>query len=172
MPNKYEREIEEILRNLETPEPRQKVSERIRAFNRPRPRPSREWRFAAGMFAAGMSETLLLVGVGLAALAALLFFLHNDNPPMLISSSVPIVGGITDTAILAILSFLTLVVAMSIGWRERFRGKTPPVTTRPWQGTVINITPIGPRRSPFNALLTQVRIIRLKLRYWRSHGAE
>ena len=35
MPHKYQREIEEILRNLERTEPRQDLGERIRPFTRP-----------------------------------------------------------------------------------------------------------------------------------------
>ena len=43
MPNKYEREIEEILRNMDRPEPKPGLGNRIRAFNRPRPRRPRHF---------------------------------------------------------------------------------------------------------------------------------
>ena len=60
MPNKYQREIEEILRNMERTEPRQGLGDRIRAFNRPRPRPRRELHWALNA-----SETCILIGIAL-----------------------------------------------------------------------------------------------------------
>lgn len=151
MPNKYQREIEEILRNMERTEPRPGLGNRIRAFNRPRERGPRRARFAAPS-----SETLMLLGIVLALIAAGLTFEAGDVRIL----SVPING------ILAIVAFVCLAAGLVAGWRGRFR---PLSTHKPttWRGD--NVVELPRRRGPFNALATQVRILRLKVRYWRMH---
>lgn len=159
MPNKYQREIEEILRNMERTEPpRQGLSDRIRAFNRPRPRPQRGWRTPLNV-----SETLFVLSVVLALAAASLTFYLG---PVVIAT-LPVVEVITVNGILAVGAFIALVAALLRGWRERFRvGSSTPA----WRGNVVNMH--SHRRNPFSALATQFRIFRLKFRYWRMRGKE
>ena len=148
MPNRYEREIEEILRNLDRTEPRQGLGERIRAFNRPRPAPRRP----APRVALTRVETLLLIGIGCGLVAAGLTFYTNTQTY--------VSGGF------AVAGFIAIVLGLVIAWDERFRGASR--TT--WRGNnVVNMAPAR-RRNPFSAIATQFRIFRLKLRYWRTRG--
>lgn len=160
MPNKYEREIEEILRNMDRTEPRPGLGNRIRAFNRPRERTPRQTRIAAPS-----SELLMLVGIVLALIAAGLAFEAGDVA----------IAGVPITGVLAVVGFICLAAGLVVGWRGRFRPLTAaqPTTWRNDQTTwrddkVIEMTPRS-RRGPFASLNTQVRILRLKLRYWRTH---
>lgn len=159
MPNKYQREIEEILRNMERTEPpRQGLSDRIRAFNRPRPRPQRGWRTPLNV-----SETLFVLSVVLALAAASVTFYLGQ----VVIITLPVVEVITVNGILAVGAFIALVAALLRGWRERFRiGSSTPA----WRGNVVNMR--SRRRNPFSALTTQFRIFRLKFRYWRTRGKE
>ncbi len=152
MPNKYEREIEEILRNMDRTESRPGLGNRIRAFNRPRERAPRQTRIAAPS-----SEVLMLLGIVLALIAAGLTFEAGDVRIV----SIPING------VLAIVAFLCLAAGLVAGWRGRFRPLSTYKSTT-WRGE--NIVEM-PRRGPFSALVTQVRILRLKIRYWRMHRA-
>ncbi|MGO8950809.1 MAG: hypothetical protein ACLQUY_24780, partial [Ktedonobacterales bacterium] len=87
MPNKYEREIEEILRNLDRPEPKTGLGSRIRAFNRPRPkRARRAWEI--GLSA---SEVFLLVGIAVILLSAGLAFFYASHPLTFLFGT-PVVG--------------------------------------------------------------------------------
>lgn len=152
MPNKYEREIEEILRNMDRTESRPGLGNRIRAFNRPRERAPRQSRFAAPS-----SEVLMLIGIVLALIAAGLKFLASGD---VLIGPVPIGG------VLAVAGFVCLAAGLVAGWRGRFR---PLSTYKPttWRGD--NIVEMPRRRGPFGALATQLRILRLKVRYWRMH---
>lgn len=148
MPNRYQREIEEILRNMERTEPRQGLGDRIRAFNRPRPAPRRSPRFTLTRV-----ETLLLLGIACALVATGLDF-YNSAPTY-------ISGGF------AVAGFIAIVLGLLIAWNERFRGASSPA----WRGNVVDMRP--PRRhNPFTAIATQWRIFRLKFRYWRTRGKQ
>lgn len=151
MPNRYEREIEEILRNLDRTEPRQGLGERIRAFNRPRPAAPRR---ANPRITLTRVETLLLLGIAFALISAGLTF--YDNGQNYISGGFAVAG------------FVAIVLGLVIAWNERFRGAVHPT----FRGSnVVDMTP--PRRhNPFTAVATQFRIFRLKLRYWRTRGKE
>lgn len=151
MPNKYEREIEEILRNMDRTEPRPGLGNRLRAFNRPRERAPRQTRIAAPS-----SEVLMLIGIVLALIAAGLAFEAGDV----------VIVGVPINGVLAVAGFLCLAAGLVVGWRGRFR---PLAASKPtsWRGD--NIVEMPRRRGPFAALGTQVRILRLKLRYWRTH---
>ncbi|HEX6796732.1 MAG TPA: hypothetical protein VF116_03340 [Ktedonobacterales bacterium] len=151
MPNKYEREIEEILRNMDRTEPRPGLGNRIRAFNRPRERAPRQTRIVAPS-----SEVLFLIGIVLALIAAGLTF----------EAGYVALAGISINGVLAIVGFLFLAAGFVVGWRGRFR----PVTSyksASWRGD--NIVELPRRRGPLSALATQARIVRLKVRYWRMH---
>lgn len=152
MPNKYQREIEEILRNMERTEPRSGLGNRIRAFNRPRERTPRQTRIAAPS-----SEVLMLVGIVLALIAAGLAFEVGDVA----------IAGVPLTGVLAVIGFVFLAAGLVVGWRGRFRplAASKPTTWR--DDNVIEMTPRS--RGPLANVNTQMRILRLKLRYWRTH---
>ena len=155
MPNKYEREIEEILRNMDRPDQGQTLGDRIRAFNRPAQRtrlrgPQMRWRLDS-------SEGLMLVGLVLALVGAGIAYyfaspLHSAPTPP------EVLGGL-----IGIVAFLCLLMGLAIGWQERFGHNSRPM----WRGqTVERPRPLR----PFGGLGTQIRIMRLKWRYWRSRG--
>lgn len=178
MPNKYEREIEEILRNLEQPErpdARPGLSNRIRAFNRPRPRPRRTWDAPVNLtltewyFAASVILTLIA--------AALTYYLRsstNPNGQLVLVHNVPVLDIISVNGIIALAAFAALVTALIRGWREQFggvssmtrRGASPGARSHTtWQSNVVDMTPRS--HNPVTAVKTQVRILRLKWRYLR-----
>ena len=63
MPHKYEREIEEILRNMERTEPRRGFGDRVRAFQRQAPARPRGPTISVGI---GLPEALIIAGIILA----------------------------------------------------------------------------------------------------------
>lgn len=152
MPNRYQREIEEILRNLDQTEPKSSLSDRFRAFNqRPKPqRPRRQFRVTLTR-----TEVLFLIGIGLALIASGIAFYFQD--PQRIPGYVS--GGI------ALAAFLFILFGLVYEWSDRFRGAPP----KAWRGNVVEMTP---RRRPFSGLLTRFRILRLKMRYRRQRGRE
>jgi hypothetical protein len=152
MPNKYEREIEEILRNMDRTEPSPSIGDRIRAFNRPGPRA----RTANPRFTLRMrpQDALLLTGILLALIGAGLAY-YLPSPQVGIQSYI--------TGVLGVLALISAVAGLIVGWRARFR----PAPVNAWRGE--RPTPIH-RFRPFAMIATQARIIRLKWRYWRTRG--
>jgi hypothetical protein len=152
MPNKYEREIEEILRNMDRADQGQSLSERIRAFNRPArrtrpagPRVRLRMKPATAFLVLGI--VFALVGAGLSY-----YFNHPDSTPLTY-----LIGAI------GVLAFLSFVCGLFIGWSERFGHAASPM----WRGQRSST----PRRlHPMGAVVTQFRILRLKWRYWRTRG--
>jgi hypothetical protein len=144
MPNRYEREIEEILRNIDRTEPRQGFSDRFRAFNN-RPKTSR----APRRFSLPLDRTdlLLLLGITLALVAAGIRFTSGDVPSIA-------------TGVIALAGFVAIIWALGAQWMSRFRG---PKMSQQWRSNVVDMVP--PHRNPFSAIVTRVRIIRLKMRY-------
>lgn len=154
MPNRYEREIEEILRNMERTEPKPSFRERMNMRRQARtkhpedrrPRPARpsvnlnlttsEWCFAAGIL-------LGLIAGGIA-------FVSGAN---------------IVTGFLAVLAFLCIIMGIVTPWRESRRSYYSPS----WRNEPI---PIRQRSlpQPFRFLVTQWRIFRLKIRYRRYKG--
>ena len=155
MPHKYEREIEEILRNIESPEPPRKgLGDRVRAFQRPpaRPRP-RPRGPALPPLRLTLTERLILGGIALTLIAAGLAY-YRQTPDLI-------------SGLLALLAFAVIVAGLVNAWSKGFgSGRITPT----WRGSVVDAkpTPLAKRRGPFGELATQVRILRLKLRYWRS----
>jgi hypothetical protein len=153
MPNKYEREIEEILRNMDRTDDGQSLGDRIRAFNRPSPRlrlvgPRVRLRLSA-------TEALLVAGVGLALIGAGVSYYFSGAPLPGIFANIPGVIGVA--------GLLCLLLGLIIGWSERFGHHSAPS----WRGQQAET----PRRfNPFSPITTQFRIMRLKWRYWRSRG--
>jgi hypothetical protein len=149
MPNKYEREIEEILRNMDRTDDGQSLGDRIRAFNRPSPRlrlvgPRIRLRLSA-------SEALLVVGIGLALFAAGFAYYFSGR------SFTDVIG------VIGVVGLLCLLLGLGVGWSERFGHHSSPS----WRGQPAQ----NPRRfRPFSPIATQFRIMRLKWRYWRSRG--
>ncbi len=154
MSNRYQREIEEILRNMESSEPkptfRERLNMRMRGQTRRpepmiRPRPPKasvhlsftpsEWCFLAGIL-------LGLIAAGIA---------YTEVPNLL-------------TGFLAVLALICVIMGIVSPWRESRR----PVYNRSWYGESD-----PPRRSlprPFRFLVTQWKILQLKMRYRRNRG--
>jgi hypothetical protein len=153
MPNRYEREIEEILRNMERTEPKPSFRERLnmRMRGQPRqpepmrPRPARpsfhltfttsEWCFLAGI-------VLGLIAAGIAYTDAANIF----------------------TGFLAVLAFICVVMGIVSPWRESRR----PVYGRSWYGESEPTKRSLPQ--PFRFVVTQWKILQLKMRYRRNRG--
>lgn len=145
MPNRYEREIEEILSRMEDSEPRRGRGERIRPLQRPpaRARVRTAWHIP-------FPELLLLLSIALTLVATGLAF--YDGSPDLI------------TGIIGAVALVLFVVALVVGWRDRFR----PQRATQWRSGSSNtvVTPI--RRNPFSALVTRIRVFRLRMQYRRA----
>lgn len=160
MPNRYEREIEEILRNMDQTDHGQGLGERIRAFNRPTPRtrvarPRLQLRLTR-------SESFLVSGVALALAGAGVRFYFGYAIELAERQSTTNMYAII-AGVLGVAGLACLLTGLVIGWSQRFSGGVP--TT--WRGQRIEVTRV-PR--PFRGIATQFRILRLKWRYWRSRG--
>ena len=147
MPNRYEREIEEILRNLEQAEQAkpglgQKFSERLRrrpsSVVRTRQRNSFSLRFTT-------VEWLLIIAVGAALLAG--GYASANNAPDVFTGIVAAVGMVC-LILIALSHFL-------------FGSRSTPSTRHGDTSSV--------RRGPFSAFKTQWNLFLLKLRYRRKN---
>lgn len=148
MPNKYEREIEEILRNLERTEPKpglgRKFGGRLRRKGdsrmgaRKRSLPS---------FNFGLSEWCLVIAFCAALVAGGWAYAHMS--PDHFSGTIALIGAVC-FAILIILPFVS-------------RSRSP--VRSPGYG---NVTPL--RRNPLSSLATRWNLFLLKLRYRRRKG--
>lgn len=169
MSSKYQREIEEILAKMDSDAPTNTAGARIRTFQRPRPQ-----RQGPSLSLASLSLWLLLLSVLLLMAASGLGFYNNT--PTVVS------GG------LGVAAFVVLLLALVVGWRDRFRGS--PVTTMvigrrspaarsPFpsydDGGVVNADPNTPRplrRTFLDGLRTRFRLMRLRNRYRQRHEEE
>lgn len=150
MPNRYEREIEEILRNLEQAEQTkpglgQKFSERLRrrpsSVVRTRQRRSFSLRFT-------IVEWLLIIAVGAALLAGGYAFANNETANVF-------------TGIVAAVGTVCLIlIALSHFLFGSRNERTVRYASTP--------SPRG-RGGPFSALKTQWNLFLLKLRYRRKN---
>ncbi|HLJ82142.1 MAG TPA: hypothetical protein VKT52_11685 [Ktedonobacterales bacterium] len=148
MPNRYEREIEEILRNMDRTEPRQGISDRIRAFNRPRQPKPRGIKTPLSRI-----EIFILLGILLILIGAGIAFTTGQQSVLS--------GGV------ALGGFVLLVLGLAQSWFPRlFGARGAPV----WRDNVVDMRP--PSRNPFSIIATQFRILRLKLRYKRHRDRE
>lgn len=154
MSNRYQREIEEILRNMERSEPKPSFRERLNMRMRGRPRrpepmrprparPSLHLNFST-------SEWCFIVGILLGLIAA----------------GIAYTSGIANvyTGFLAVLAFICIIMGIVTPWRESRR----PLHGRGWYG---ESSP--PRRSlprPLRFVVTRWKIFRLKMRYRRNRG--
>jgi hypothetical protein len=96
------------------------------------------------------SELLLLGGVVLALAAVCLAYYDGRD---------------LFSGLLGIAAFVAIVGGLVVGWMSAARPTYPPV----WRND--NVVTMRPRRrGPFNDLMTQMRIVRLKVRYWRMRN--
>jgi hypothetical protein len=152
MPHKYEREIEEILRNMEQTEPRRGFSDRVRAFQRPAPARPRGPALSVGM---GLPEILLITGIILALVGAGIAYYES--------------GATLVTGIISAVGFASIFVGVVVSWWARFRGVN--LSLRRPRESNDNVVRMG-RRGLFSEIATQYRIIRLKWRYSRQRQSD
>ena len=148
MPDKYMREIEEILRNMERTEPKRGLGDRVRAFQRQAPARPRGPSVSLGM---GLPEAMVITGIVLALVSAGIAFYQSDTSLL--------------TGLISAVGFASIVVGVVIGWWARFRGVNLSLR-RPRESTD-NVVRMG-RRGLFAEIATQYRILRLKWRYSRQ----
>jgi hypothetical protein len=145
MPNKYEREIEEILRNMEATETKSGSGQRARrkpnARKRPRGRGLSFPKFKA-------TEWFIIIAV-VAALISGGYAYANNGIPTPFTGVVAIVGAIC----------LVLVVLTPFLLRSRQSSQSPGYG---------NITPI--QSNPLKSISTRWNLFMLKLRYRRKNG--
>ncbi|HTI13761.1 MAG TPA: hypothetical protein VL461_04205 [Dictyobacter sp.] len=148
MPNRYEREIEEILRNLEHTDSRpglsQKFGDRLRRKPGPRMPQSHSfsWNFST-------TEKLLIVAIVCALVAGGYAYLADAN---------------IITLILAVISIVCLII---VALSQVITPSRPAQSVR--YGNV-TITPL--RRGPMSFIRTQWNLFMLKLRYRRRRGQQ
>ncbi len=174
MSSKYQREIEEILRNMDVDAP-DNQGDHIRKFQRPRPR-----RQGPSLAPAGFSLWLVLLSILLLLGATGVAF--YENSPTVIS------GG------LGVAAFVVFLLALVVGWRGRFRGSsmtmTPMMSRRPAQPqspympyddsgapfgvreTVEADAPRPIRRGFLDEMRTRLRLMRLRNQYRQRHEKE
>ncbi len=144
MPNRYEREIEEILRNLEQTEPKpglaQKLSGRFRRRSEYRPQTRKPGLPSIHL---SPSEWFLLMAVVAALISG--GYAYALGTPTLVTGIVALVGTVC----------LVLVVLSSF-----FRSNRSTQSTR-----YGNVTPL--RRNPLSSIRTRWNLFLLKLRYRR-----
>lgn len=144
MPNRYQREIEEILSRMEEDTPRRGLGDRIRPLRRP-PERARSLPTLHIPFV----NLMIIVSVILAMIAAGIAFYTGDAD---------LISGIV-----GMVALVLFVVALVVGWRDRFRPPTKPV----WRGaSQSRVTPIS--RNPFRTLAMRFRIMRLRKQYRRA----
>jgi hypothetical protein len=149
MPNRYEREIEEILRNLEQPESTSKPAAGQKFgvhFNRksgPRVR-VRQPRLSLTL---SSSERLLFMAIGAALIAGGYAYLTKSQD------------------IISLLFALVSVVCLILLLYMQFRTGTPR-RSRSIRYENITITPL--RRDPLSTLRTRWNLFKLRLRYRRK----
>ena len=144
MPNKYEREIEEILRNLDQSAPKPRLSQRFRRRTPGRPR-DRQRSLPAFNF--GLSEWCLIIAWIAALIAGGWAFAQHARYGDLFTGSLALIG----------LVCLVLVVVLAFMPQSRYPGQVR-------SGNVTTL-----RRNPLSSLSTRWNLFRLKRRYQRRN---
>jgi hypothetical protein len=147
MSKKYEREIEEILRNMEHSAPRSGFGQRIR--RRPAVREKRPFKLPSINF--GLSEWCLLIAWASALLAGGWAYAH-------INLSAGDSGTSLFTGILTAISVACLFIVVILP----FLSPSRPSRRSTWNGAP---TPLRP--NPLSGLRTRWNLFQLKLRYRR-----
>lgn len=143
MPNKYEREIEEILRNLERTEPKAGFGRKAgRRFS-----PKTSVRRSMPTIRLSFSEWCLVLGCVAALFAGGWAYTHDGD---LITGVIALIGAVC-IALVAISPFLQ---------KRRYLSS----------GSYNNVTRI--RNNPFSRLGTNMRLMLLKLRYRNQRNTE
>jgi hypothetical protein len=146
MPNKYEREIEEILRNMERTEPKPGLGKKFGGRKRRKPDSPpnvRKRGFPSLHF--GVSEWCLLIAWCAALFAGGWAFAHQ--------------GADIFTGVIAVIGAVCLVIVVILPFISRSR--------YPMQSTGYgNVTPM--RRNPLSSISTRWNLFLLKLRYRRK----
>lgn len=155
MPNRYEREIEEILRNLEHTEPKairgQRSSARTQRGPSPKPRVRQRSNFSLSF---SVTDWLLMIAVVAALIAGgYAFTLQSAGPWGLL------------TPILVAISLVCLILVALSYYLFRPRGPHSPRGVR--FGEKTTVTPL--RRGFFSDLKTRWHLFVLKLRYNRRN---
>lgn len=147
MPNRYQREIEEILSRMEDSEPQRGPGDRTRPFQRP---PSRARSLPSIHLPFG--DLLLLASIAITLIATGLAF-YNGAANLL-------------TGILGAVALLLFLLGMIVGWRAQVH----PRTTSRWRGpsNAANAEPTPIHRNPLSALITRFRVYRLRQQYRRA----
>ena len=145
MPNKYEREIEEILRNLERTEPKASFGQRVSERMRRKPRARRSMSLPKLSFA----EWCLIIALGTAlAAGGWAQATHLDNGGNLITGILALIGAVC-VVLVAVSNFLT---------RPRYNSQSTRYN---------NVTRL--RNNPLRRMATSWHLLLLKLRY-RNKG--
>ena len=156
MPDKYMREIEEILRNIERTEPRHDQGERIRPFARPPARRRRDFSLPR----LELPAALILLGI-LLALAGSALAYYQLGPALWL------IGGTVVSGIIAAAGFALFLAGLIVAWWARFHGvsSAPARSLRrpPANDNVVRIRPA--RSNPFSRLMTSMRMRRMRRRY-------
>jgi len=146
MPNKYEREIEEILRNLESTGPKasrgQKFGENFRRKSSNRPL-SRGWNYY--LLRLKPTDWFIVAAVVGALIAGGVAYARG--------------GAVFVTGIIAILSFLCLLAAILSPFISR-----PPSRRYTREGNITRL-----RFNPFRGIVTRWNLFVLKRRYRRKN---
>ena len=146
MSNKYEREIEEILRKIDDGRP-PSVTERLKALNQ-RPTPIRPRRNGPTI----RTETWLVAGFVIAFLAKIARWILQPT------------GGLADTVIgiVVLVGFAMIVLTLILSW---VNGNRAP--SAGWRGTNLGQGGRGPNRGPFSNLRARWNLFRLRMGYRR-----
>ena len=146
MPNKYEREIEEILRNMERTEPKQGLGKKLGGRIRRKSDSRSNARRRSGLsLQFGVSEWCLVIAVCASLFAGGWAYAHGV--PDVFTGVIAVIGAVC-LGIVLILPFMT---------RSRYPRQS---------GASGNVTPI--RHNPLNSISTRWNLFMLKLRYRRK----
>lgn len=148
MSSKYEREIEEILRNIETARP--SVGDRIRSINR---RPATRPPAVRPSFG---TEARFVTGIALIFAAATVRWITQAPAPLLdVGIGVATLAG-----------FALIAGTVIAAWMNGGAGRPG------WRGNPLNAPRGGqgpaPTRGPFASLATRWNLLKLRLRYRRD----
>jgi hypothetical protein len=145
MPHKYEREIEEILKNMQRNEPESDAGRRSRGF----PRPAGGAGLGLGLSA---SELLFLLSIAFVLAGACAMWFDGARPNYV-------------SGVLALVGFVLFIAGLIVAFQAARR---PPPTA--WRGNVVEMK--THRRGPLDEIATQLRLLRLRMRYRRGRDPE